>query len=143
MLVAVAWVGVTLAAAWVSVDREQPYSLTFLDRAGVKDQVGQDWLAGWGTGFAAPMAAVAAVAVVGAFSAQTGRAGRLAAFVLALLGGASIAFTLSNRPSTARLRALDVDTTESGLLIATLALAALLVLLGFMTWLTAPRDRWS
>jgi len=143
VLLAVAWVGVSLAAAWVSVEHEVPYGLSFLDRPGPPDRVGDDWLRGWGTGLTVPMGVVAAMAVLAALSALGNSAGRAGAFLLALLGGASIAFTLSSRPATERLRAVGADTTESGLVIATLVLAGLIVLIGLTAWLTAPRERWS
>lgn len=139
---AAVWVGVNLAAAWVSVDRALPHDLTFLDQAGSRDRIGEDWLYGWGTGLTVPMGVVAAVAVLAALAAATGASGRIGAFLLAVLGGASIAFTFADRPATERLRAVENDVTESSLLIASLVLAALLVLVGFTTWLTSPRDRY-
>lgn len=143
VLLAVCWVGVNLAAAWVSVDRKVPYDLAFLDRPGGPDRVGEDWLYGWGCGLAVPMAAVAAMAVLAAMSALSGGAGRLGSFLVAVLGGASVAYTLANAPATERLQALGTDTTESALLIASLSLGGLLVLVGLIAWLTSPRDAWS
>ena len=143
VLLTVIWIGVTLTAAWIAVDEKIPYDLAVLDRTGGRDRVGEDWLFGWGTGLAAPMAVVAAMAVLGAMSALTGPAGRFGAFCVALLGGASLAYTLANRPATERLQAFSNDTTQGGLLVGTLAVAALLVLIGFLTWLTAPRERWT
>lgn len=140
---ATAWIGVTLAAAWVSVDHELAYDLTFLDAAGTRADVGRDWLLGWGSGLAAPMWAVAAMALVTVLAMFSGGGGRLGAFLVALIAGGSIAFTFSNRPSTRRLQELAGDSTESGLLLATLVLAGLLVLLGLVTWATTPRDRYS
>jgi hypothetical protein len=142
VLLAVAWVGVTLGAAWVSVDREIPHDLSFLDAQGAVDKVGEDWLYGWGTGLAAPLAAVAAVAVFAVLASMDRAAGRLGAFVLAVLGGLSVAFTLSNQVTHDRLRDTSAEPLETGLVIATLALAGLMVLVGFTTWLTAPRDRY-
>lgn len=143
VLLAVAWVGVTLAAAWLSVDHSLPYDLVFLDAPGDASRIGDDWLFGWGTGLAAPMPLVAAVAVLAALSTLGGVAGRTGAFLVALLGGASIAYTLSDRPATDRLGSVAAETTEASLLIASLCLAALLVLIGLGAWLTAPRQRWS
>jgi len=143
VLLAAGWVAVTLAAAWVAVDRKVGYDLAFFAEAGRAARVEEDWLYGWGTGFAGPMWLVAAVAVLTALSTLSGAAGRIGAFLVALLGGASIAYTLANRPATERLRAFESDLTVSWLLTATLALAGLLALVGFTVWLTAPRDQWS
>lgn len=143
VLLAAGWVAVTLAAARVAVDRKVGYDLAFFAEAGRAARVEEDWLYGWGTGFAGPMWLVAAVAVLTALSTLAGAAGRIGAFLVALLGGASIVYTLANRPATERLRTFESDPTVSWLLTATLALAGLLVLVGFTVWLTAPRDQWS
>ncbi|MGH8894426.1 MAG: hypothetical protein ACRDWY_14150 [Actinomycetes bacterium] len=140
VLLVVGWVGVSLAAAWVSVDRKLPYDLSFLDERGAADRIGDDWLYGWGTGLAAPMPFVAAMAVLAALSALTGAAGRAGAFLVALLGGLSLAYMLSSRPAHDRLTDTGADGTETALVFATLGLAGLLVLIGLTSWLTAPRE---
>ena len=53
VLLGVAWVGVTLGAAWLAVDQTVPYDLSVPRLAGGRDMVGEDWLYGWGTGLAA------------------------------------------------------------------------------------------
>jgi len=143
VLLAIAWVGVTLGAAWVSVDEEIPYDLSFLDAQGATDQVGVDWLRGWGTGLAAPLAGVAAVAVMVVLSSMDRSAGRLGTFLLADLGGLSLAYTLSNQVTYDRLRDTSADPVEIALVGATLALAGLMVLVGITAWLTAPRTRYA
>lgn len=142
VLLAVAWVGVTLGAAWVSVDEKIPYDLSLLDAQGAVDQVGEDWLRGWGTGLAAPLAGVAAVAIMAVMSSLDRAAGRLGTFLLAVLGGLSVAYSLSNQVTHDRLRDTGADPVETALVVATLALAGLMVLVGITTWLTAPRERY-
>jgi hypothetical protein len=142
VLVAVAWVAVSLGAAWLAVDHEVPYDLSFLDARGDSSNVGEDWLYGWGTGLAAPMAGAAAGLILAVTSSMDRAAGRLGAFLLAILGGLSIAYTLANQVTEDRLRNTGTEPVETGLVIATLALAGLLVLVGFTTWLTAPRERY-
>lgn len=142
MLLAVAWVGVTLGAAWVSVDQEIPYDLSFLSAAGTAETVGEDWLRSWGTGLAAPLGAVAAVAVFAVLASMDRSAGRLGAFTLAVLGALSVAFTASNGPTMDLVRDTSDEPVQSALVISTLALGALLVVVGFTTWLTAPRERY-
>lgn len=138
VVLAAGWIGVSLAAAWVSVERRLAYDLSFVDRPGSAGEIGRDWLLGWGSGLAAPMWLMAAMAVATALSANGGGAGRLGALLVALCGGASIAFTFANRPAAQRLRALG-DGVESWLVLATLATATLLVLLGLLAWATAPK----
>ena len=142
VLLAVAWVGVTLGAAWVAVDQTIPYDLALLDRQGPEDRVGEDWLYGWGTGLAAPLAAAAAGAILAVLSSMDGAAGRLGAFLLAVLGGLSVAYTLSNQVTEELLRSRSEEPVQTALVAATLALGALMVLVGFTTWLTAPRERY-
>jgi len=142
VLLGVAWIGVTLGAAWLSVDQTVPYDLSFLDQAGAEDRVGEDWLSSWGTGLAAPLGAVAAGAVLTVLASMDGAAGRLGAFLLAVLGGLSVAFTLSNDVTYDLLRSRSDEPVQTALVAATLALGGLLVLVGFTTWLTAPRERY-
>lgn len=142
VLLAVAWVGVTLGAAWVSVDEKVPYDLAVVDRAGGPDRVGEDWLYGWGTGLAAPLAVVAAVAIFAVLSSMDRAAGRLGSFLVAVLGGVSIAFTLANQVTQDRLRDTGAEPVQTWLVVATLVLGALMVLVGFTAWLTAPRERY-
>jgi hypothetical protein len=142
VLVAVAWVGVTLGAAWLSVDQTIPYDLSFLDETGAKDTVGEDWLRSWGTGLAAPLGAVADAAILTVLASMDRAPGRLGAFLLAVLGGLSVAFTLSNDVTYDLLRNRSDEPIQTALVAATLALGGLLVLLGFTTWLTAPRERY-
>lgn len=142
VLLAVAWLGVTLGAAWLSVDQTVPYDLSFLDDPGAEDRVGEDWLAGWGTGLAAPLGAVAAGAILTVLASMDRAAGRLGAFLLAVLGGLSVAFTLSNQVTYDLLRDRSEEPVQTALAAATLALGGLMVLIGFTTWLTAPRERY-
>lgn len=142
VLVAVAWVAVTVGAAWLAVDHVVPHDLAFLDGPGDSKLVGEDWLFGWGTGLAAPLGAAAAGLILAVMSSMDRAAGRLGAFLLAVLGGLSLAYTLANAVTEDRLRDTGAEPVESGLVIATLALAGLMVLLGFTTWLTAPRERY-
>jgi hypothetical protein len=142
VLLGIAWVGVTLGAAWVAVDQSVPYDLSFLDSTGTADMVGEDWLYGWGTGLAAPLAAVAAGAILTVLASMDGAAGRLGAFLLAVLGGLSVAYLLANQPVHDLLRDRSKEPVQTALVAATLVLGALLVLVGFTTWLTAPRERY-
>lgn len=140
VLLAVAWVAVTVGAAWLAVDHVVPHDLAFLDGPGDPELVGEDWLFGWGTGLAAPLAAAAAGLFLAVMSSMDRAAGRFGAFLLAVLGGLSIAYTLANQVTEDRLRDTGAEPVETGLVMATLALATLLVLAGFATWLTAPRE---
>ena len=140
VVLSVAWVGVSLGAAWIAVDRHLAYDLSFLDEPGRAGDIGHDWLLGWGSGLAAPMWAVAAMALATALSTFGGGGGRLGALLVALIAGGSIAYTFANRPATQRLRELGGDRVEAWLLVATLVLAGLLVLLGLVAWATTPRD---
>jgi hypothetical protein len=142
VLLGVAWVGVTLGAAWLAVDQTVPYDLSFLDSPGADDMVGEDWLYGWGTGLAAPLAAVAAGAVLTVLASMDGAAGRLGAFLLAVLGGLSVAYMLANDPVHDLLRDRSEEPVQTALVAATMVLGGLLVLVGFTTWLTAPRERY-
>lgn len=142
VLLALAWVGVTLGAAWVAVDEEVPYDLAVVDRVGAADRVGEDWLYGWGTGLAAPLGVVAAVAVFAVMSSMDRAAGRLGSFAVAVLGGLSVAFTLANQVTQDRLRDTSAEPVQTWLVVATLGLGGLMVLVGFTAWLTAPRERY-
>lgn len=143
VLLAVAWVATTLGAASVAVERKLTHDLAFLDAAGASNRVSEDWIYGWGTGLAAPLGAVALVAVLAVLSSMDHAPGRFGAFLLAVTGGLSLAYTLSNQVTEERLRSTGAQPLETGLVVATLALAGLLVLVGFTTWLTAPRERYS
>ena len=139
VLVAIGWVGVSLTAAWVSVDQEIPYSLTFVDGAGVPGEIGEDWLAGWGTGLAAPLAGVAAVGLLTALCSLDNALGRAGCLLLAVAGIGSVAFMLSNRPAREALEDATSQSTEAWLAGGTVALAALMVLSGVIAYVTAPR----
>ena len=139
VLVAIGWVGVSLAAAWISVDREIPYSLTFVDGAGLPGEIGEDWLAGWGTGLAAPLAAVAAVGLLTALSSLDNALGRAGCLLLAVSGAGSIGFMLADRPARKALEDAGSQSTEAWLAGGTIALAALMVLTGVIAYITAPR----
>ena len=140
VVLSVAWIAVSLAAAWVSVDRRLAHDLSFLDEPGRAGDIGHDWLLGWGSGLAVPMWAVAAMALATALSTYGGGGGRLGALLVALVAGGSIGYTFANRPATQRLRELGGDGVEAWLLLPTLVLAGLLVLLGLVAWATIPRD---
>ncbi len=142
VLLALAWVAVTIAAAGVAVDHEVPHDLSFLGDPGDPDRVGEDWLFDWGTGLAPPLAAAAAGVVLAVTSSLDGTVGRLAAFLLGLLGGLSVIYTLANEVTGDLLVGDGGEPVESALVAATLALATLLTLAGFATWLTAPRERY-
>lgn len=137
---AVVWVGANLAGAWLAVDRKLPYDLGVIDAVGRRGDVSDDWLLGWGTGLAMPLAAIAAMGILAVLCTLPGAAGRVGTFAIALLGGSSVAFTLANRLSHDRLAATGTDRIESGLIITTLASAALLVLVGLGAWLSAARE---
>lgn len=139
VLLAAGWIGVSLAAAWVSYDRKLPYDLMSLDRTGTTGRIGDDWLFGWGAGLTVPMWVVAAGAVLTVTATLGGGAGRFGAFVLMLVAAASIAYTVDSRHARAQLADLGGDTTASALVVSSLALAGLVVLLGFVAWLTTPR----
>ena len=142
VLLGVAWVGVTLGAAWLAVDQTVPYDLSFVDATGADDAVGEDWLYGWGTGLAAPLGAVAAGAILTVLASMEGAAGRLGAFLLAVLGGLSVAYMLASEPVHDLLTDRSAEPVQTALVAATIVLGALLVLVGFTTWLTAPRERY-
>ena len=139
-MVAVLWLAASLAGAWLSVDRKLPYDLGAIDVAGRRDQVADDWLFGWGTALAVPLAVVALMAVLAVLCTQPGGFGRVGTFVIALLGGASLAYTLGNRRTHTRLSHLAADRVEAVVVIGTLATAGLLVLLGLGSWAMARRD---
>lgn len=140
VLLAVVWMVANVAGAWISVTRKLPYDLSFLDQPGRVGNVGNDWLYGWGTGLAMPLATVAGMAVLTIIATFPGAPGRVGAFVIALLGGVSVAFTLANQLTHDRLSSAAGDRVETALIIATLVSGGLLVLVGFLTWLTDSRD---
>jgi hypothetical protein len=117
-----------------------PYDLAFLADPGDPERVGEDWLFDWGTGLAPPLVAAAAGVVLAVASSLEGAAGRLGAFLLGILGGLSVIYTLANEVTGDLLLGDAVEPVQAALVAATLALATLLVLAGFATWLTAPRE---
>ncbi len=135
----VMWIAANLAGAWVSVRHHLPYDLEFVDEPGVRSRIGDDWLHGWGTGLAMPLWFVALVAVLTVLSSFGGNATRLSAALVVLAGAGSVAFTLYNTPAADRLKAAGADRTEGAIVIATLMLAALMVLVGFLTVITTPK----
>lgn len=141
VLLGVAWIAANLLGAWVSVRHDRPYDLSFVDRPGTVPRIGDDWLHGWGTGLAMPLGVLAAAAVLTVLASFGGGLGRLTAFLLMLLGAASLAFTLANQPTYDRLQAPTSNRAETALIVATLVLAALLVLVGLLTVITTPRTR--
>jgi hypothetical protein len=139
VLLGVAWVATNLFGAWMAVEHKRPYDLSWLNDAGSKDRVGDDWLHGWGTGLAMPFAVVAVVAVLTVVATFGGGAGRFSALLLLVVGGLAVAYTLTNDPSIARLQNTKLEHGELAVVSATLALSGLLVLFGFLTVITTPR----
>lgn len=137
----VAWVAANLAGAWVSVDHERPYDLSFLDAPGAVGRIGDDWLHGWGTGLAMPLGVLAAATVLTVVVSFGGTATKVGGFLMAALGAASLGFSLTNQLTFDRLRATGGDSTETAIIAATLVLAGLLVLIGFLTVITTPATR--
>lgn len=134
------WVATNLVGAWVSVRHHLPYDLKFVDQAGVSGRIGDDWLHGWGTGLAMPLWFIAIVAVLTVLASFGGNATKFSAAILMLAGAASVAFTLSNKLAFDRLKATGADRTEAAIVIATLMLASLMVLVGFLTVITTPKQ---
>jgi hypothetical protein len=135
----VMWIAANLAGAWVAVDHDRPYDLSFLDTPGRVARIGEDWLYGWGTGLAMPLWFLAAAAVLTVVASFGGNATRFSSFLLLLVGGASVAYTLSNQLTSDRLGQRDVDRGETAIIAATLLLAGLMVLIGFLTVITTPK----
>lgn len=136
-----AWIATQIAGALVSVDHERPYDLSFLDEPGVTAKIGDDWLHGWGTGLAMPLGVLAAAAILTVLVSFGGGWGRLGAFLMMVVGGLSIGFTLTNQVTYDRLDAVKADRVETGLIVASLGLAGLLVVIGLVTVITTPRAR--
>lgn len=135
----VAWIAANLVGAWLSVEHDEPYDLSFLDKPGRVSQIGDDWLRGWGTGLAMPLAILAAAAVLTVVVTFGGTATRVGALLLMVVGGLSLAFTSSNQLTHDRLTATATDQTETAVIGAVLVLAGLLILVGFLTLITTPR----
>ena len=136
----VMWIVTNLVGVWVSVRHHRPYDLAFVDQPGASGRVGDDWLHGWGTGLAMPLWFISAVAIVTVVVSFGGAATKVAAVLMMLAGAASIAFTLSNKLTYDRLQATGADRTEASIVIATLLLASLMVLVGFLTVITTPKQ---
>jgi hypothetical protein len=134
------WIAANLAGAWVSVDHDRPYDLSFVDEPGKVGRIGDDWLHGWGTGLAMPLWFLAIVAVLTVLASFGGNATKLSAALLILAGSTSVAFTLSNKVAFDRLTATSADRTEGAIVIATLLLASLMVLIGLLTVITTPKQ---
>jgi hypothetical protein len=134
------WIAANLAGAWVSVDHDRPYDLSFVDEPGKVGRIGDDWLHGWGTGLAMPLWFLAIVAVLTVLASFGGKATKLSSALLILAGSTSVAFTLSNKVAFDRLTATSADRTEGAIVIATLLLASLMVLIGLLTVITTPKQ---
>jgi hypothetical protein len=137
----VMWVAANLFGAWVAVDHDRPYDLSFLDAPGKVARIGEDWLYGWGTGLAMPLWFLAIVAILTVAVSFGGTLTKLGSILLLLAGGASLAFTLSNQLTHDRLDATSADRTETAIIGATLLLAGLLVLVSLLTIITTPKQR--
>lgn len=135
----VAWIAANLVGAWLSVEHDQPYDLSFLDQPGRVSQIGDDWLRGWGAGLAMPLWILAVAAVLTVAASFGGRTTRLSSVLLMVLGGLSLAFTLTNQVTYDRLNATGTERTETAVIVATMVLAGLLVLIGLLTVITTPR----
>jgi hypothetical protein len=136
----VMWIATNLFGAWISVRHHLPQDLSFVDQPGASGRIGDDWLHGWGTGLAMPLWFISIVAVLTVVASFGGNATKVSAFFLMLAGAVSVAFTLSNQPSYDRLKAAGADRTEAAIVFATLLLAALMVLIGFLTVITTPKQ---
>lgn len=141
VLLATGWVGVNLAAAWVSYDRRLPHHIDGLDRTGAPGRIGEDWLLGWGSGLAVPLWFIAIGAVVAVLATLDGAAGRGGALLLAVVGALSVAFTLFSRHAVDLLSDPAGDARVASLVVASVTLAALTALVGLVSFVTAPRDR--
>jgi hypothetical protein len=140
VFLSVMWIATNLVGVWVSVRHHRPYDLAFVDKPGASGRIGDDWLHGWGTGLAMPLWFISIVAVLTVLASFGGNATKVSAFFLMLAGAVSVAFTLSNQPSYDRLKAAGADRTEAAIVFATLLLAALMVLIGFLTVITTPKQ---
>jgi hypothetical protein len=136
----VMWIATNLVGVWVSVRHHRPYDLAFVDQPGASGRIGDDWLHGWGTGLAMPLWFISIVAVLTVVVSFGGNATKFSAVLMMLAGALSIAFTLSNKLTFDRLRATGADRTEAAIVISTLMLAALMVLIGFLTVITTPKQ---
>jgi hypothetical protein len=136
----VMWIATNLVGVWVSVRHHRPYDLAFVDQPGASGRIGDDWLHGWGTGLAMPLWFISIVAVLTVVASFGGNATRWSAALLMVAGALSIAFTLSNKLTFDRLKATGADRTEAAIVICTLMLAALMVLIGFLTVITTPKQ---
>jgi hypothetical protein len=136
----VMWIATNLAGAWVSVRHHLPYDLSFVDQPGARGRIGDDWLHGWGTGLAMPLWFLSIVAVLTVLASFGGNATRFSAAGLMVAGAMSVAFTLSNKASFDRLKAAGTDHAEAAIVMASLLLAALMVLIGFLTVITTPKQ---
>jgi hypothetical protein len=110
-----------------------------VDSPGKVEKIGDDWLYGWGSGLAMPLWFLAIAAVLTVVATFGGGSTRMASTLLAVVGAASIAYTLVDQPAVDRLHTSNVDRGEAGVVFATLILAGLLVLLGILTAATTPR----
>ena len=136
----VMWIATNLFGAWISVRHHLPQDLSFVDQPGASGRIGDDWLHGWGTGLAMPLWFISVVAVLTVVASFGGNATRWSAALLMVAGALSIAFTLSNKLTFDRLKATGADRTEAAIVICTLMLAALMVLIGFLTVITTPKQ---
>jgi lysylphosphatidylglycerol synthetase-like protein (DUF2156 family) len=136
----VMWIATNLLGAWVSVRHHLPYDLKYVDSSGASGQIGDDWLHGWGTGLAMPLWFVSIVAILTVVATFGGNATKFSAALLVVAGAISVAFTLSNQPSFDRIKAAGADHGEAAIVFASLLLASLLVLVGFLTVITTPKQ---
>jgi hypothetical protein len=143
VLLGAAWVGANLTGAGFAVAHKHPYDLSFLDTPGSPDQVGHDFLAGWGTGLCMPLAVLCAAGLFTAIASFGSRAGQVGAFLLMLTGAASVGFTFCNQLTYDRLGIGNTQTerAESATIFAIILVACALVLFGFLTVITTPRHR--
>ena len=141
MFLAIAWIATNLIGAWMAYDHDRAYDLSWLDQPGRVAQIGNDWLYGWGTGLAMPLWVLAGAAVLAVAVTFGGEAGRLAAALTMVLGGLSLAYSLTNQLTYDRFEATGTERGETALIFASLLLAALLVLIGLITVITTPRAR--
>lgn len=137
----VAWIATGLVGAWLSVEHDEPYDLSFVDKPGLVRNIGDDWISGWGTGLAMPLWILAVAAVLTVIVTFGGTATRVGAMLLMIIGGLSIVFTLTNQLTHDRLTATTTDQAERAVIGASLLLAGLLVLVGLLTVITTPRTR--
>ena len=134
----VAWIATNLLGAWVSVSNHRAYDLKFVDQAGIEGRIDDDWLHGWGTGLAMPLWVLAVAAAHTVVVSIGAGVGKVAPNHKNILGVQRVEFTLSNQLTYDRLQATEVDRTETAIIIASLGLAVLIVLFGFLTVITTP-----